>query len=285
MNKWTEIFRTGKHTDSAGNSREWTEQDLDRIAAGYNPAQYESPVVIGHPALNAPAFGWVEALKRKGDTLLALFKQIAPEFSEMVKQGRFKKISVALTPDLGLRHIGFLGAAAPAVAGLKNVEFADAAAGVAVETLVEETIANEVTESFAREDALQLQFADLLMQLQLLDKKIESITLPEKKRELPANNQTTNAAEMFSQFADEKTKHGYLTPAQGTLLMRIVKSRSNTGDLEFSENTLIETLKQFVELLPKQAALHRFAFSSPKRDEPATGSIEHLSKIFAARTK
>ncbi len=285
MNKWTEVFRTGKHTDSAGNSRDWTEQDLDRIAAGYNPDSYESPVVIGHPALNAPAFGWVEALKRKGDILLARFKQVAPEFTELVKQGRFKKISVALTPALELRHIGFLGAAAPAVSGLKNVEFAGTGTNVAVETPLTETATEEVAELPAREDALQLQFADILLQLQILDQKVNSISETKQDGGTGGRNESSNAVHMFSQFADEKTKQGYLTPAQNTLLMKAVEINAGSSNLQFSENTFIETLKQLVELLPRQVALQQFACKSPKDNVPDIGSIEHLSRIFAARSK
>ena len=281
MNKWTEVFRTGKHTDSAGNSREWTEQDLDRIAAGYNPESYESPVVIGHPSLNAPAFGWVESLRRKGDKLLALFKQVAPEFSELVKQGRFKKISVALTPELELRHIGFLGAAAPAIPGLKNVEFSQGSEQVAVETLVES--AESAAEVHSREETLQLQFADVLSQLQLLDRKIDSISNANEQHETKVLIDNTQTAALFSQYTDEKTKQGYLTPAQGSLLRTIVQSATG-GDLQFSENTLVETLKQFIELLPKQLAMHQFALKAPERKEPLSGSIEHLSKVFAAQS-
>lgn len=121
--KWIAVFRTGKHTDSAGNERDWNTGDLDEIVSQYNPAEHEAPVVIGHPAENAPAYGWVEALKREGETLYARFKQLVPEFVDMVKRGLFKKRSIALYPDLTLRHIGFLGAMPPAVKGLADVGF------------------------------------------------------------------------------------------------------------------------------------------------------------------
>jgi cation transport regulator ChaB len=121
--KWIAVFRTGKHTDSAGNEKDWTEQDLDQIVSQYNPAEHEAPLVIGHPTDNAPAYGWVDSLKHEGGTLYARFKQLVPEFVDMVKRGLFKKRSVALYPDLVLRHIGFLGAMPPAVKGLPDVGF------------------------------------------------------------------------------------------------------------------------------------------------------------------
>ncbi len=120
---WVEIFRTGEHTDSAGRTRLWTEADLDKVVAGYDPGQHEAPVVIGHPQNNAPAYGWVEAVKRAGATLLAKFRQVEPAFREMVQAGRFKKRSVSFYPDGTLRHVGFLGAMPPAVKGLKDAAF------------------------------------------------------------------------------------------------------------------------------------------------------------------
>jgi hypothetical protein len=123
---WFEVFRIGRHTDSAGNTRDWTEEDLARIATSYDPAQHEAPIVLGHPATDAPAYGWVEALQVEGGKLLARPKQLAEEFRQWVREGRYKKVSIALYPDLSLRHIGFLGAMPPAVKGLAQAAFADA---------------------------------------------------------------------------------------------------------------------------------------------------------------
>lgn len=118
---WLAIFRTGKHTDSAGQVQAWTEADLDAIVANYNPSQYQAPIVLGHPTSDDPAWGWIAALKRVGDTLYAQCEQIVPEFADMVRKGLYSNRSVALDyTDKGwwLRHLGFLGAVPPAVKGL-----------------------------------------------------------------------------------------------------------------------------------------------------------------------
>lgn len=122
--QWVEVFRTGSQTDSAGNTKEWTKEDLETIVSKYNDQNdHEAPLVIGHPKDNAPAFGWVEKLKTDGKTLFAKFNQIVPEFLEAVSQGLYKKRSISLYPDLTLRHIGFLGAVPPAVKGLADIKF------------------------------------------------------------------------------------------------------------------------------------------------------------------
>ncbi len=120
-----EIFKTGTHTESNGKERTWTEADLDAIASKYKPEEHEAPVVIGHPKDNAPAFGWVESVKRDGQTLYANLKGLVPEFVEAVKKGLYKKRSISLYPDMTLRHVGFLGAMPPAVKGLADVQFSE----------------------------------------------------------------------------------------------------------------------------------------------------------------
>ncbi len=127
---WIEVFKTGKHTDANGNSAEYTANDIEQIAAKYNESVESdnssvAPIVKGHPKTDDPAYGWVERLKVTGEKLLAKVKDIVPEFAEEVKAGRFKKVSIALYPGNMLRHIGFLGAMAPAIKGLEPVAFED----------------------------------------------------------------------------------------------------------------------------------------------------------------
>jgi len=127
---WIEVFKTGEHTDSARQKRKFTAEMLDEIAGKYNgkvkeSSAYEAPLVKGHPKTDAPAYGWIECLKRKGDVLLAKLKDVSKRLAGEVQKGMFKKVSIALYPDMMLRHVGILGASAPAVAGLKNVQFSN----------------------------------------------------------------------------------------------------------------------------------------------------------------
>ncbi len=122
---WIPIFRGGAQTDSAGRVHDG-DALIDKAVASFNASRHEPPVVIGHPAENAPAYGWVEGLKKQGNLLLAKFNQVEPGFADMVRRGLFKKRSAAFYPDGTLRHVGFLGAAPPAVKGLPDVAFAEA---------------------------------------------------------------------------------------------------------------------------------------------------------------
>lgn len=135
-----EVFRTGAHVDTSGRRLAFSEADVAAIAASYDPALHEAPIVVGHPRDDAPAYGWVGALAADGGTLRAEARQVEPVFAELVNAGRFKKVSVALyAPDAPanpkpggwyLRHVGFLGAQPPAVKGLKPVAFAGSDEGV-----------------------------------------------------------------------------------------------------------------------------------------------------------
>lgn len=121
---WIEVFKAGEQTDSAGNTRVWSEADLAEIAQKYNKqSQHEAPVTVGHPKDNSPAYGWVDELKAVGDTLYAKFRDVEEQFKKMVNDKRFPKRSIALYDDGLLRHIGFLGAVPPAIKGMPDAQF------------------------------------------------------------------------------------------------------------------------------------------------------------------
>lgn len=119
-----EIFMAGTHTDMSGNVREWTESDLDDIAAKYSERTVDAPIVCGHPNDSSPAFGWISKIYRQGKKLMAEPKDVVGEFADAVKKRMYKYVSIALRPDKSVRHVGFLGGMPPAVKGLAEVNFA-----------------------------------------------------------------------------------------------------------------------------------------------------------------
>ncbi len=130
--KTIEIFRPGRFVAMSGQEIEFTEADLAASAGAYDPKKHEAPVVVGHPKDNSPAFGWVRRLTYD-KTLKADLDQVDPGFAELVRAGRYKKVSASFylptataNPVPGvyyLRHVGFLGGMPPAVKGLKGIEF------------------------------------------------------------------------------------------------------------------------------------------------------------------
>lgn len=133
-----ETFRPGKHTSSQGVELVFTAEQLQDLAAAYDPVGAPAPIVLGHPTMDAPAYGWAasfsyDAERERLDADLG--DNLDPQFTAAVEAGKFRKVSLALFPPSHSanpkpghwypRHIGFLGAAAPAVTGLKPVTFTD----------------------------------------------------------------------------------------------------------------------------------------------------------------
>lgn len=135
-----QIFKPGRHTAMNGVTLDFSVSDINDCAAVYDPATAPAPLVVGHPKIDAPAYGWVQSLNFADGVLAASPKELDPAFCELVRAGRFKTVSASFylpnSPNnpkpghLYLRHVGFLGAAAPAVKGLKPVEFSEHEEGV-----------------------------------------------------------------------------------------------------------------------------------------------------------
>lgn len=129
------ILRSGTFTSVEGAKVSFTARDLAQIAASYKPETDKAPIVVGHPKTNDPAFGWVGSLAVEGDVLVARPSEIVPSFAEAVRAGHYRKVSAQLyqpgdpnSPDPAgwyLKHVGFLGAAAPAVKGLGEVSLGE----------------------------------------------------------------------------------------------------------------------------------------------------------------
>ena len=134
------ILKPGRFR-SGGRDVALAESDLAAIASAYDPSLHEAPIVIGHPRVDAPAYGWVEGVRSSPKGLHAVPRQLEASFAEMVRDGRFKKISASLygpghannpKPDgWYLRHVGFLGAQPPVVKGLDPIQLADEEGDVA----------------------------------------------------------------------------------------------------------------------------------------------------------
>jgi hypothetical protein len=135
------IFQAGRHEAMDGRLVAIGESDVAATAAAYDPRRHEAPVVVGHPRHDAPAYGWVERLASRDGGLYADLCDVDASFAETVRVGRYRKVSASFyapgaasspTPKVwALRHVGLLGAAPPAVKGLRPVELGEEDDGVA----------------------------------------------------------------------------------------------------------------------------------------------------------
>lgn len=123
LQDWVDVFRAGTHTDMKGQVCTFSQADLDQMVA--NHALGAAPAVLGHPEHDNPAYAWTTGVKRDGDTLYVRFADINPDFAKGIDSGAYRNRSVFVVnhPQHGwrLRHVGWLGAAPPAIDGLKPV--------------------------------------------------------------------------------------------------------------------------------------------------------------------
>jgi hypothetical protein len=124
-----EIFSVG-----TWNGDTYTAADLDEMAANFSELAeaIKPPITPGHTREKGQmAFGWVTALRRQGQKLVARFSQVPDVVYRAIIAGRFKRVSAEILWNL--RHAGrvyrrvlsgvaILGAELPAVTNLADLE-------------------------------------------------------------------------------------------------------------------------------------------------------------------
>lgn len=291
-----EIFKTGTHTSDKGVTKTYTEEDLNFIASSYNPAEHEAPVVIGHPVDNSPAFGWIESVKVVGDKLIAKAKDVVQEFSDAVKKGLYKKRSISLDKDGRLRHVGFLGGAAPAVKGLADIQFNEINFADTFE------LENEVSESqpepsnspetvSSSQPMLVPQSSAFQSQLDKIETLLYSLNqnfaYDSTNNELSKINQSVEELKLtlnnkeFEDAINEKLSEGSFTPAmkEKTLnLLNYIDSQNFSADFNFSDyrNAVKHLLTDFINSVPKIVFFENFA-EKPEHELSFTDNYSGLN--------
>lgn len=281
---WIELFKTGRHTDSAGVTRDFTRADLDRMVATLDLKRHEPPLVIGHPKTDAPAWGWVTALKSEDGVLSGAFRDVPDLIRTLVDKGRYKKRSIALYPDGRLRHVGLLGAAPPAVEGLRDI-----AAFAADECAFTEFSQDPPTEDSMDPKELEARVNALEAENALLKAKAEGADdakikeLEARVAELAAGKEKAEAekAEAEAAFAEARQKAarkdleikidalvdgGKLLPRDKPAALAFAETLATGGELEFSEGQGKKPLQthffDFLAALPGHGLLGEFAAPS-----------------------
>ena len=263
-----EIFSAGRHTDDSGTVHNFSALDVAAMVAAYNPALREAPLTIGHPADNLPAYGWVKGLSINAAGRLAMdTHQVAPQFAELVAAKAYKKRSASFYPPghannpapaaWYLRHVAFLGAQPPAIAGL--ADFADTGAEGAVSfSEAEPTVTPATTISATQTPVLptpeQTQM-DQTLQAQLDAAKAKQI---ETDAALDAANKTALAATAqlaqfaeaaktartagFVSFADAQVKAGVLLPKDKDAAVEVLSTLADSKAVSFAEGGATKTV-------------------------------------------
>lgn len=299
---WFDVFKCGTHLDHSGKWRTFTEADIDKAIASYQSDS--APIVVGHPTLNAPAFGWIQSFRRQGPTLQARASRVADEFADLVRRGLYKNRSISFNSDGTFRHVGFLGAAAPAVKGLEDIQFADKGEFITMDTAetvqAEQAAAQEQAEEVQVEPKAEAQVADeapkaepkvSLANFESQQKQVQDTIkgLESKIKDLEnALNieQEKNRKVEFAAYADDLIRKGKLSPVAKEPLIQTMEGMFASDQANFAapENSVLNRFKSFLNLaLPDNAALYA-NFAAPSGDSCA--SAESLTpRDIAAKAR
>ncbi|QQS34796.1 MAG: hypothetical protein IPM56_11040 [Ignavibacteriales bacterium] len=258
-----EVFSTGTHTSDKGVTKDYSLEDLNFIAQNYKPETDEAPLVIGHPQDNSPAYGWVSSLEVTPQGKLvadAPDDKLHPDFLNAIKEGRYKKRSISLTQDGKLRHIGFLGGAAPAVKGLADIQFSQPSSTVYEFNLENENDSSNISKTNDTPANVPdtTQFNSLISKLDELKTSISNFSATDKdskfQSQLKEINDQLNRLQTkvtkneLDTLLDEKLTEGSLTPAVKEKILNI----SNYMEAQnFSEGFMQEKFSKEVNALMK----------------------------------
>lgn len=293
LTDWFDVFRCGTHLDHSGKWRTFTEADIDKAIASYQSDS--APIVVGHPTLNAPAFGWIQQFRRQGPTLQARASRVADEFADLVKRGLYKNRSISFNSDGTFRHVGFLGAAAPAVKGLEDIQFADKGEFITMDTAetvqteqaaaqeqAEEvqaetegqTAENKAEEQSSRADAApktepEVSLSNLESQQKQFQETVKKLESHIKSLENALNvEQEKNRKVEFAAYADELIRKGRLNPVAKAPLISTMESLFVSDQANFAspENSVLNQFKGLLNLvLPENATLY-INYAAPSDD-------------------
>lgn len=215
--KWIEIARAGgPYRALSGEEVTITPADLDAAVESFDPADRRVPLVLGHPKLDDPAYGWLADVKRDGDVLVARFRDVPEPVREAVDQGRYRNVSAKFVKGWRLWHVGLLGAAQPAIPGLAEVRLADETDGHIFEFAKEATMdeltrlrqeaadakaaLKEALDELAKlkaEKATEGKAKELAAQIEDLEKRLQA-----------AETDRDKAVKEFAAFRDDQTAKG-----------------------------------------------------------------------------
>jgi len=268
------IFKPGRFTAVDGQQVEFSLADLEASALAYDAALDPAPLVVGHPKLDAPAWGWVKGLKVEDGRLVAEPENIEPAFAEAVRSRRYPKVSASFYPpahpsnpkpgSFYLKHVGFLGGAAPAVKGLGLVHFAEEERGlVTVETNTPENVMTKKTEDAA------VDFAEREAELARREAAIadQEALVAERERTAAATVRQALHASNVS-FAEGLIGAGRLAPAGRELLIGVMDELEATATVSFGEsNGEMTPIAAFKKLFDGAHPVINFGEAARPKDE------------------
>lgn len=271
-----EVFRPGVFTPMQGGSISYSAADLRAAADAYDKETAPAPVVVGHPSTDAPAYAWAESFEFDAMTqrLYADVGQINPSFAEAVRKGTYKKVSLSFhRPDSPAnpvpgawypKHIGFLGGAAPAVTGLRNVQFAAGDGSVSFEAdfagVPKPRVSVPAVAAFSEREA-----AFAAREAEFAAREAE---WKKRERELVSRDN--------ADFAERMISEGRILPVHKGRIVSILDSAAESAAVSFAEGKepvpMLQALRDVLKEMPKVVSFGAFDLG-PDPEHDARPSI------------
>lgn len=293
-----ELFRTGTFTDMNGQVSTWSESDIDTLVREYDSRQEAdySPVVFGHPETNSPCHGWLLKVWRDGQSMFGLMRTTRDGLLyDVIQSGNYKNVSLALG-DGAIIHVGFLGAALPAVSGMSDaILYGKERRNGVVINLQKGTFAMEpeLQELKAATVALETRVAAIEQAMEEIKSMLAELSqAPPEEAEQPAeegvNEETASLIKGLQEEANEASFSAFknwldsedislrLTPATKTQAIKTGEKVLASGG-SFSKSKEITGLRELILSLPK-TDLKKSLFS---KGSPVQDSSDIESRLSA----
>ena len=240
-----EIFKPGTYTSVEGVKMTFSAGDMAELVETYNPVTNPAPLVIGHPGMDDPAYGWTRGLTlASGDVLVAETEQVESSFAESVNAGRYKKISAQFYPrdhpsnptpgKLHLKHIGFFGAHPVAVKGLRSASFSEAQQAGCI--TIEFPTPQEAPMADDKNKVGELSFAEREAALAKREAAVgQSEADLAAERAATAKQAATARHDANLSFAETQITAGKLLPAGRDELVHVMDTLATPGFASFGE--------------------------------------------------
>lgn len=262
--------------------------ELSDKVTGFRP-----PLKLGHEdaqrfigqneGSGAPALGWVKAMRRIGDKVVADFSDVPSSLLDMIKRRLYNHVSIELLPSLEyggntfanvLTAVALLGAELPAVKGLKELSATlFEASGTEAVTLSEKEEGHEMANENAKYDQTQV---DALIEAALVKERAKlgadhqtalteatakvTAAVADLKKATEDKERAEVALQTFKADADKASivgavdaaiKDGRVTPAEKDGL--VAMGQSMTGKIKFGdkEKSGFDAFKDMLTARPK----------------------------------
>lgn len=293
-----EIFSVGEW-----NGEHFTRRDLEEIASNFHKLKdnLRPPLKFGHDENQTllgqrdgdPALGWVEALRVRGERLVATFAGVPGVVAEAIDKGLYRRVSAELYFNLrrkgkklgkALKAVALLGADLPAVTNLRDLQAYLAI--VAPEDLSGSEArvftwpvphSSQLQSSSHQEEEIPMPELDIpdtvqeeLAELRAYREQQESQEALERQRR--KNEAFRVAREQAVSFCEEQVREGRLSPHLRDQLVKEIEGQHRT----FTEGNPLRVsfswVKRLLTGLPVQLPQAELAFSQTEPEAADSGA-------------